>query len=249
MNVELLTNSVQNNAPTGPETRISVTAAAPSPAPGTPASSPSNDTVSIDGAGAVKTSYKAIQDAKSQGSAAAETVQRRGAALDAVQKNLEGMKQSLTEIVKNFPPFLSGSPERVKLLKSFNGLRHEMDSLMIPPPPTDENTAPKINSSSLGLQEMPIMPPGDTDQGIYRTLNSLDNAAQLVKQQQDLLPREVAHISAGYVHSSFAGPSRALSLSTGMSGETAQAVSQQVKSELSHLDFSGLSGAGIQLLK
>lgn len=248
MNVESLTATIQSNVPAGPEIKHSGTTASPSPAPGAPIANPSNDTVRIDGAGAVKTSYKAIQDAKSLGNAAAETVQRRGAALDAIQKNLEVMKQNLTEIVKNFPPFLSGSPEWVKLLKSFNGLRHEIDSLMIPPPPTDENIAPKINSSSLGLQEMPIMPPQDTDQGIYRTLSSLDGASKVVREQQDLLPKEMTSISAGYEKSGFA-TAPGLNLSTGMSGESAQAVSLQVKSDLSGLDFSGLSGVGVQLLK
>jgi hypothetical protein len=248
MNVESLTATIQN-VPTGPEIKLSGTNATPTPAPITPAAGSANDTVTIDGAGAVKTSYKAIQDAKNQGNAAAETVQRRGAALDAVQKNLEVMKQNLSEIVKNFPPFLAGSPERVKLLKSFNGLKHEIDQLTIPPPPSDAVIPQKINSSNLGLQDMPIMPPGDTDEGIYQALNSLDSAAKVVKQQQDYLPREVSAIGAGFEKSGVAGTGGSLSISTGMSGESALAVSVQVKSTLAQSDMPGLSGSGIQLLK
>jgi len=37
------------------------------------------------------------------------------------------------EIIKNYPPFLEGSKERVQMLKSFAALRREIDHLTIPP--------------------------------------------------------------------------------------------------------------------
>jgi hypothetical protein len=37
------------------------------------------------------------------------------------------------EIIKNYPPFLDGSKERVQMLKSFAALRREIDHLTIPP--------------------------------------------------------------------------------------------------------------------
>ena len=41
--------------------------------------------------------------------------------------------EQLEEIIKNYPPFLEGSKERVQMLKSFAALRREIDHLTIPP--------------------------------------------------------------------------------------------------------------------
>ena len=43
------------------------------------------------------------------------------------------MKARLLRIVKNFPPFPPGSEERVKILRSFNLFRKQIDQLTIPP--------------------------------------------------------------------------------------------------------------------
>ncbi len=47
---------------------------------------------------------------------------------------LSQMKQELYQIVKVYPPYPPGEPERIKFLRSFNGLRQQIDRLTFPPP-------------------------------------------------------------------------------------------------------------------
>ncbi|WP_224983692.1 hypothetical protein [Geomonas agri] len=51
-------------------------------------------------------------------------------------QKIDKLKQPLETIVKNFPPFAPQDKERVKLLRSYNALRKEIDELTLPPPPS-----------------------------------------------------------------------------------------------------------------
>ena len=54
-------------------------------------------------------------------------------ALDIIQKKVDRMRNQLKAHIKNYPPFLPGSEERVKFLKSFNTFRKQIDALTFPP--------------------------------------------------------------------------------------------------------------------
>ncbi len=58
-------------------------------------------------------------------------------ALAKIDSLLEKAKRPLVKIVKSFPPFPTGSEERVKLLKSFNAYRKMIDKLTVPPAERD----------------------------------------------------------------------------------------------------------------
>lgn len=54
--------------------------------------------------------------------------------MDVISQNLEKMSASLEIIVKNYPPYLQDSKERVAALRQFIGLRQMIDQLTFPPP-------------------------------------------------------------------------------------------------------------------
>jgi hypothetical protein len=56
--------------------------------------------------------------------------------LKAVSDVVEQMKASLDKIIKNYPPFLVQNRERMELLMSYSGLKKEIQSMMIPAPPS-----------------------------------------------------------------------------------------------------------------
>lgn len=72
------------------------------------------------------------------------------ATMGKIKDNIEKMKAQLISHVKHFPPFPPGSEERVKLLKSFNTFRRQIDRLTIPP---ENNTAAKIMAAPDRLAE------------------------------------------------------------------------------------------------
>jgi hypothetical protein len=55
-------------------------------------------------------------------------------AMDVISQNLEKMSAALEEIVKNYPPYLQNSKERVAALRQYVGLRQVIDQLTLPPP-------------------------------------------------------------------------------------------------------------------
>jgi hypothetical protein len=63
----------------------------------------------------------------------ADGVRQSDLAMLEIEKQINQMKARLTEHVKNFPPFLPGSEERVKLMKRFSAFRHQINQLTFPP--------------------------------------------------------------------------------------------------------------------
>jgi hypothetical protein len=69
----------------------------------------------------------------------AGSISKANAAMNTIGGILAKMKGQLEEVVKNYPPFPPGSSDRERMLKSFAGLRKEIDRLTIPP--DDEGAA------------------------------------------------------------------------------------------------------------
>lgn len=95
------------------------------------------DSVAFVASGETKSGFARIDSTKETIVAAARAVRAADKAMGAIGDNLARMKESLEMIVKNYPPFPQGSDERMKLLRSYNSLRKQMDDLTIPPPPPD----------------------------------------------------------------------------------------------------------------
>ena len=69
--------------------------------------------------------------------------------MEQVGTTVGAMKKDLEVIVKNYPPFPSGSEERVKRLRSYAGLRAMIDRLTVPP---DANAQKDARSKSTDAQ-------------------------------------------------------------------------------------------------
>ena len=63
----------------------------------------------------------------------AKSVRFTDMTMEKIDRHIAQMKARLLRIVKNFPPFPPGSEERVKILRSFNLFRKQIDQLTIPP--------------------------------------------------------------------------------------------------------------------
>lgn len=95
------------------------------------------DSVAFVASGEAQSDIARIDSTKEAIASAARSIRAANTAMNAIGDNLVKMKQHLEGIVKNFPPFPQGSDERMKLLKSYNSLRKQIDALTVPPPPPD----------------------------------------------------------------------------------------------------------------
>lgn len=142
-------------------------------------------------------------------------------ALDSIEKKVDRMHDRLKIQVKNFPPFLPGSEERMKFLKNFNTFRKQIDSMTFPP---DYDYATKImadpavvpgagdwkiivgengpfkticskeaHTGPTGL-DIPELPE-DADKGIIEaTIAGMENAKITLKQLRSGLSRDISEI-------------------------------------------------------
>ena len=64
---------------------------------------------------------------------AAVSIRTADKAMKTINSHIISMKKQLTIIVKNYPPFLTNDPDRVRALRSFSAFRKEIEALTIPP--------------------------------------------------------------------------------------------------------------------
>ncbi|TGU74970.1 hypothetical protein E4633_05800 [Geomonas terrae] len=67
---------------------------------------------------------------------AAAAIHRTDEAARELGQRIDKLKEPLETIVKNFPPFAPQDKERVKLLRTYNAIRKEIDQLTVPQPPS-----------------------------------------------------------------------------------------------------------------
>ena len=72
---------------------------------------------------------------------AAKSIRIADNTMDNIKTYIDRMKNELQIHVKNYPPFLSGSIERLEMAYNFNGFRKLIDQLTFPP---EDTTAGKI---------------------------------------------------------------------------------------------------------
>ncbi|HSI94504.1 MAG: hypothetical protein ACAH09_10930 [Methylophilaceae bacterium] len=87
------------------------------------------ETVSIN---STAESFAALADDKETAAQVAKSIRDAGKSLDQAENLLNGMA-SLVGAVKNYPPFPAGNEERMQYINSIDGLRKEMQSLVVPP--------------------------------------------------------------------------------------------------------------------
>lgn len=77
-------------------------------------------------------SFSALSDSKDTAAEAAKSVRNADKALDKADALVTDLKKQVG-LVKNYPPFPAGNEDRVKYLESIDGLRQELQSVVIPP--------------------------------------------------------------------------------------------------------------------
>jgi hypothetical protein len=151
----------------------------------------------------------------------ADSVRQSDLAMLDIEKQIHQMKARLTEHVKNFPPFLPGSEERVKLMKRFSAFRQQINQLTFPPdnPGAAHIMAdPAISGSSadwkvdldnhnhqMTIRRQPVhtgpnglnipeLPETATDEEIQVALDNLDSAKELIVHRRSDLAAEFKQI-------------------------------------------------------
>ena len=165
--------------------------------------------------------FSVPQSAHSAINMVADSVRQSDLAMLEIEKQINQMKARLTEHVKNFPPFLPGSEERVKLMKRFSAFRHQIDQLTFPP---DSPGAAHImadpsisgssgdwkvdiddNSHQIMIRRLPVhtgpegldipeLPEAATDEDIHAAIETLDSAKDLIGRRRSELAADFKQI-------------------------------------------------------
>lgn len=104
---------------------------------GTKKRNAAGDSVAFVASGDANSEFARIDSTKEAIASAAMAIRGAGKIMTAIGDNLAKMKETLEAIVKNYPPFPPGSDDRLKLLRSYNSLRKQIDALTVPPPSPD----------------------------------------------------------------------------------------------------------------
>jgi hypothetical protein len=108
-----------------------------------------------------------LQTVNDQANGIASQVRRDNQQLAVMGSVLGQMKNELYQIVKVYPPYPPGDSERIRFLRSFSGLRAEIDHLTIPPPGKWDGTLQE-QSGGAGLAAATARQPAQTGFAIPR---------------------------------------------------------------------------------
>jgi len=89
--------------------------------------------------------FSKLQASKLGINTAAKSIRIADRAMEKIKVYIDRMKNEMQVHVKNFPPFLAGSKERVGISNEFNAFRKLIDQLTFPP---EDKTAGKIMAKS-----------------------------------------------------------------------------------------------------
>lgn len=102
---------------------------------------------------------------------------------------VKGMKEQLTNITKQFPPYATDNSERIQFLNGFSGLKAQVQSLTFPSDPeaTGEWTQVKFPPERIDWEIPELDPTSASDEAIRLAEDKLAQAETLIlKDQQDL---------------------------------------------------------------
>jgi hypothetical protein len=129
--------------------------------------------------------------------------------MDTIGRYIEQMKAQLERIIKNYPPFPPGSEERVKVLRSYNAIRKQMDQMTFPsrdrtattdPMPattTRDQKAGAENHRTLSLKDLNLPEVSDmaNDQEIAAAVRSLTGVDEILQENRAKLATETLGIT------------------------------------------------------
>lgn len=164
-----------------------VVAKSPPPPQAQPALGESNVQINT-----AKGSFPALSDSKEAAAQVAQSVRSADKALDKADALLADMKTQVG-LVKNYPPFPAGNEDRVKYLNSIDGLRQQLQSLVIPP--VKDGNAPVF------YPQEEKFPPLDPKLPSDAAVLAFGEAVKAVKENLDAgrtaLQTQAAQLSAG----------------------------------------------------
>ena len=139
-----------------------------------------------------KGSFPALSDSKDAVAQAAQSVRKASSALDQADTLLAEMETQVG-LVKNYPPFPAGNEDRVKYLNSIDGLRQQLQSLVIPP--VKDGNAPVF------YPQEEKFPPLDPKLPSDAAVLAFGEAVQVVKEHlsagRAVLQAQAEQVSAG----------------------------------------------------
>jgi hypothetical protein len=162
------------------------------------------------------------QSAHSAVNKIAEIVRGADRAMLEIENQIDQMKDQLANHVKNFPPFLPGSEERMQMMKRFSTFRKQIDQLTFPPDnygvmkiladpsrnsdagdweiELDDNAgklttihSQQVHSGPEGLN-IQELPDESTDDEIYGAIENLEAAKEILGQRRNALSSDFRHI-------------------------------------------------------
>lgn len=111
--------------------------------------------------------------------------------LNQVQEKLTSMKEDVSVIVKQYPPFAADSPERVKLLNQITGLKKQIEALMV----TGEQNVATASKALQDVGDLSVLDkePSDliSDEDLEQLLGTLDSGEAKVTAAQKKLWADV----------------------------------------------------------
>jgi hypothetical protein len=127
---------------------------------------------------------------------AALAIRSADAAMAGIGDSLEKMKQALTRIVKQYPPFALESRERVEYLNNFAGLRKQVealtrmagaDSAINVSFPGGEQFAIRIGQFASAGADIPVLGSRAGDDEVAAALDRVAAAAQVIARERSAL--------------------------------------------------------------
>jgi len=171
---------------------------------------------------------------------------------------LGDMNKTLTTIVKNYPPYPPGEPARVKFLRSFNGLRQQIDKMTIPPEDKwlglklggiNGGSVSSVTGASFNIPELSDVA-GEAE--IQSAQVQIDRAQAASSEQRAALADQAAAINQAEGYGAKANlivGSSQEDLIIGVPGEAeTEQKSQDVRTELQKAPGNGLSASEPQLM-
>lgn len=166
--------------------------------------------------------FTKIQTLNATFNSVATNIHTADKAMETIEKKIDKMHEKLETHLKNYPPFLPGSEERVQLLKRFQFFRKQIDKLTIPQEPKDAMkimadpsanpeagdweisfgedgphktiTSKEVHTGPTGL-DIPELPEGATDDVINDVISRIKKSKGILKRARGDLSRDISDIA------------------------------------------------------
>jgi len=219
--------------------------------------------------------FGALQAINASLNLVAENVNVANRAMASIASLIGIMKEDLQGIVKNFPPFPLGSPERAEYLRSFSALRKQIEQLTFPPQHdgaskimadpavSGENgdwqvpvaigepltiRREEVHAGPRGL-DIPDLPGSASDEEIAAALQRLDSAAAMLAERQAGLAADAAGIMTAIPKSKYDRGAVDTEATTIRPERAAEMKSLSVRQALSQQPLRGITGMQAQLIQ